>query len=248
MGQDLIKEILAMLEVDPSDCKLTGGYSSNVFEVGRSEKFIVKILEKSVVNESSILAEMEWLDFLFSRGIHAARPIRKLGKDYIQQINDDYYFVSYEKINGLHVRPADKENWGARLFEQWGEAMGQIHAASKAYKANNAFPTWNENKTLLALESLQLHPLLVEKWSKYMNEQKQLPASSDHFELIHGDLHHGNLLLSENALCVIDFGDSEYHWFMKGYVRWNPDTSFTRDINYFIHIDIYTHSLITLSI
>lgn len=68
MGQDLIKEVLAMLELDPSDCELIGGYSSNVFEVDRSEKFIVKILEKSVVNESSILAEMEWLDFLFSRG------------------------------------------------------------------------------------------------------------------------------------------------------------------------------------
>ncbi|WP_018755550.1 phosphotransferase [Paenibacillus terrigena] len=31
--------------------------------------------------------------------------------------------------------------------------------------------------------------------------------------MIHGDLHHHNFILSGNELTLIDFGDSEYHWF-----------------------------------
>lgn len=99
------------------------------------------------------------------------------------------------------------------IVEKWGEAMGRIHAASKAYMVNHAFPTWNENRILLQFESVQFNPNLVEKWFKYMEELKKLPASSDSFGLIHGDLHHGNLLCREDAIYVIDFGDSEYHWY-----------------------------------
>lgn len=213
MGHKLIKEVLTLLDIDPSDYKLIGGYNRNVFEVGSNEKFIIKILEKSVVNESISLAELEWLDYLFSRRVNVARPIRIQGKDYIQRINDEYYFVSYEKINGLHIRPTDNEIWRVPLFERWGEVMGKIHTASKAYMVNNAFPKWNENRILLQLETCQLNPQLIDKWLKYIEELKELPVSSDKFGLIHGDLHHGNLLSSENSISVIDFEDSEYHWY-----------------------------------
>ncbi|OKP79991.1 hypothetical protein A3844_27690 [Paenibacillus helianthi] len=267
MEQGLIKEVLSLLDLDLSDYKLIGGYNNNVFEVGSNTKFIVKILEDSVVSELKSLAESEWLDYLLSRGLNVARPIRRQGKDFIQRINDDYYFVCYEKINGIHIHQTNNAMWRAPLFERWGEAMGHIHTASKAYTANHAFPCWNENKILLQFESAQLPTILIEKWFKHIEVLKKLPVSTDNFGLIHGDLHHGNLLIRENSLSIIDFGDSEYHWyaydlaiviyhttqaiiknernnfirrfyqeFMEGYVRGNPDTNFTQDIDYFIQL------------
>ncbi|MCM3781570.1 phosphotransferase [Neobacillus mesonae] len=214
MGLELIKEVLSLLDLDHSDYKLIGGYNNNVFEVGSNKTtFIVKILEDCVVSEQISLAESEWLNYLLSRGVTVARPMHKQGKDFIQRINNDYYFVCYEKINGIHIHQTNNEVWRAPLFENWGEAMGHIHTASKAYKANHAFPSWNENKILLQFESAQLPPYLVEKWLKHIEVLKKLPVSSDNFGLIHGDLHHGNLLIRGDSLSVIDFGDSEYHWY-----------------------------------
>ena len=161
MEQELIKEVLSLLDLDQSHYKLIGGYNNNVFEVGSNKEIIVKILEDCVVSERILLAESEWLEYLLSRGVKVARPKRIQGKDFIGRINNDYYFVCYERINGLHIHQTNNEVWGAPLFEKWGEAMGRIHTASKTYKANHEFPCWNENKILLQFETAQLTPYLI---------------------------------------------------------------------------------------
>ncbi|WNS45063.1 phosphotransferase [Paenibacillus sp. MMS20-IR301] len=213
MDQQLIEQVLAMLQIESTDYRLIGGYCSNVFEVGAGRKLIVKILDNAVALETSTLAEMEWLACLCSQGIHVPRPVRILGQDYIKRINNGFYFIVYNKIDGLPVNPASKEMWNARLFERWGELLGQIHAASQAYTANHVFPKWNESKMLLQLEQAELHPHLAGKWLRYVDELNQMKVSTDRFGLIHGDLHHGNLLINDNVLSVIDFGDCEYHWY-----------------------------------
>ncbi|GIP23167.1 phosphotransferase enzyme family protein [Paenibacillus sp. J22TS3] len=213
ISQVVTNEVFARLGIHPLDTKLLRGYNDNVFEAGQNEKFIVKILEKSVSSELSLLAELEWLNYLHMKGIDVVKPLYINGTDYIEEVNDDYYFVVFQKVNGVYVTPKDTEIWGGAFFEKWGELMGKIHSASKNYSAKNSRPMWNDNKILIELGALELNPQLIQKWARYNKEFENLPISKDNFGLIHGDLHCGNLIVTNSSVYAIDFGDSEYHWF-----------------------------------
>ncbi|MFC3747326.1 phosphotransferase enzyme family protein [Paenibacillus sp. GCM10012306] len=278
INQMIVSEMISQLGMDPAEVKLLGGYNSNVFEVGLKEPFIVKIMERSHHSERDTLSELEWLGYLHSQGVNVVQPLCTNGNGYIQPLDDEYYYVAFKKINGVHISPDQHEAWGDTLFEKWGEVLGKVHSTTKRYSAVHDRPHWDHNSLLLNVETLPLKPQLIQKWKQYIKELHALPISSDTFGLIHGDLHYGNLLTTGTELTLIDFGDSEYHWFaydiaiviyhasltvqkserdefaqnffssfMSGYTRSNPNTSFIKDIAYFIdfrHLYSFTyHSL-----
>ncbi|MFE4712314.1 phosphotransferase enzyme family protein [Paenibacillus sp. NPDC056722] len=278
--QTIVSEMISQLGISPAEVKLLGGYNDNVFEAGAKDPFIVKIVEKTNHSERDTLSELEWLEYLHTQGVHVVRPLRTVGNEYIQPVNEEYYYVAFEKINGAHIAPEQQEAWGEALFEKWGELLGRVHLFSKGYSAVHARPHWDQNHLLLNVETLPLNPELIQKWKQYIKELHALPISSDSFGLIHGDLHHGNLLKTGPELTLIDFGDSEYHWFaydiaiviyhaaltvpkserdgfaknffssfMSGYTRANPNTSFFKEIAYFIdyrHLYSFTYHSVHL--
>ncbi|SFM28302.1 Phosphotransferase enzyme family protein [Paenibacillus sp. 1_12] len=213
VNETIKNEVFAQLGIPPTDTKLLGGYNGNVFEVGRNVKFVVKILERSVNPVNSQISELEWLAYLHSHGVSVVRPLRVKGNEYIQQINNETYFVAYEKINGSPVKPNDMKIWGTAFFERWGEMVGKMHSVSKSYSPNNEHLQWFQNTVLLNIESIPLNPQLIQMWNTYKKEFYKLPISIENFGLIHGDLHYGNLLITGNEITVIDFGDCEQHWF-----------------------------------
>ncbi|WP_274529239.1 phosphotransferase enzyme family protein [Paenibacillus piscarius] len=95
---------------------------------------------------------------------------------------------------------------------RWGEAMGKLHLCAQSYKAVYPRPHWQEH-TLFRQNLLRADSFLSEKWRGYQRDLKLLSATKEEFGLIHGDLHAHNFLLDNGRLTVIDFGDSEYHWY-----------------------------------
>lgn len=214
IDERITNELFAELGIDLKEVKLLGGYNGNVFEVGTANKYVIKIMERASSPEANALAELEWLLYLHSQGMRVPRPLRLKGNEYMQQISEEYYCIAFEKINGSHVLPSQNEGWGNVLFEKWGEAMGRLHFNARGYSTNIKRPHWSQNNVLLNLDTVPLKPQLVQKWNRYLKDLSSLPISSDHFGLIHGDLHHENLILTGDEITILDFGDSEYHWFV----------------------------------
>lgn len=208
----VMNELITWLGCRPSDVKLLGGYNSNVFEI-LPDRGVVKILGRTSVSEADTLGEIEWQEYLVSKKVRVARPLRLSDNELIHSISGEYYVVMYDKINGSHVNPQNPKVWNSALFEKWGEATGKMHTAAKCYHPAQKRPQWNEHIMLQKLESSGLDPILIQKWRHYGKEFERLPSTRHHFGLIHGDLHHGNLIVQEDELTLIDFGDSEYHWF-----------------------------------
>lgn len=208
------QQIFAELGCLPEGVKLLGGYSANVFELDRAgaENIIVKILNHNVVPAEHTLSELEWLNYLQECGVSAVRPLCIQPGEYIHQVSDSLYFILFHKAIGKHVNPGDKAVWNLLLFERWGEALGRLHSCAKSYKAVHARPHWSENPILHSAR-LDTDSLVSQKWKVYQKEFSSLSISKDEFGLIHGDLHPHNFLLHDEALTLIDFGDSEYHWF-----------------------------------
>ncbi|WP_151734180.1 phosphotransferase enzyme family protein [Paenibacillus tengchongensis] len=213
MKAEILDKALLSLCIKPADCKLIGGYSGNVFEIDGEAGSILKIIDKTAASEAGLLAEVEWQHFLHGQGVKVARPLRISGNDFIRHIDSNYCCVMYEKINGRTVSPSDQSVWNSDLFMHWGEAMGQIHAAAARYGIRDGLLQWNENKVLRQLDSVQWNPGIRRRWDHYLQELNELPRREGWYGLIHGDLHSGNLLVHEQSLYILDFGDCEYHWF-----------------------------------
>jgi Ser/Thr protein kinase RdoA (MazF antagonist) len=214
LEEGIINKSLDLLGLRPSDAICLGGYNDNVFEVGRDEKYIIKILEQAVTPESSLRSELELIDFLHNQGIRVPKPRLLNGTDYVMPINDLWYLVAFEKVNGTQVGPDKKELWDLPLFRTWGEEMGKLHFFSRFYKANNDRPKWLQNPVILSSEFMQhLTPQIKQLWVRYKKELEGMPSTQDEFGLVHGDFHFGNLLVTGSEITLIDFGDSEYHWF-----------------------------------
>ncbi|WP_018755549.1 phosphotransferase enzyme family protein [Paenibacillus terrigena] len=146
MISDTIKnQVFAQLGCQSSDAKLLGGYNSNVFEVNIGVDIVVKILDRSVTAVTSLLSEIEWLEYIHAHGLNVVKPLRLYADKYIHHISDDFYFVIFEKVNGVHVGPQDNKVWNKKLFEKWGETMGRVHSLAKSYRAKNERPHWFQN-------------------------------------------------------------------------------------------------------
>ncbi|KWX78255.1 hypothetical protein AMQ84_09910 [Paenibacillus riograndensis] len=207
------KQAFAALGYDPEQAKLLGGYDSNVFEINRSgEEIVVKILENAITDEEALLSEFEWLEYLRSEGLSAVKPILLNTEQYIFPVSEKYCCVAYEKVEGTPLNPNDIMSWNPNVFEQWGMAMGKMHVLAKSYQPVHKRPQWFQH-SLLKGEVLNNDPILAEKWQGFKDAFKQLPVTRENFGLIHGDLHHSNVLLHQGNLTLLDFGDSEYHWF-----------------------------------
>ncbi|MNI47497.1 homoserine kinase [compost metagenome] len=88
-----------------------------------------------------------------------------------------------------------------------------LHVLAQSFTAGRPRPQWHQHN-LLQQPIIPGDPLLEAKWEQYLVDFKQFSASRREYGLIHGDLHHRNFLVHGEWLTVIDFGDSEYHWFV----------------------------------
>ncbi|MCQ6561234.1 phosphotransferase enzyme family protein [Paenibacillus mendelii] len=213
MIPDHIKaDVFAQLGCQPSEAKLLGGYNNNVYEINRGKDIVVKIVDRSIVAESRVLAELEWLVYLNLHGLSVVRPVHLIGDTYIQPISDGYYLIAYDKVIGTPINSQESRVWNDELFGKWGEMMGKMHTLAKSYQAVHQRPQWFE-QDLFNEEAFHSDPLLAGKWKQYHNDLIALTTSKDSYGLIHGDLHQHNLLLRDQEITLLDFGDCEYNWF-----------------------------------
>src|SRR5690625_711888 len=123
--------------VNESELKLLGGFSNNVFECDKNgESIILKFYPSSLYRIDSIMAELDWINYLFSSGFQVTRPILSINEKYIETINVDEkecYVLAFEKAKGSFIKVNDEETWNANFYYIWGKTLGKIHNLSKKY-------------------------------------------------------------------------------------------------------------------
>jgi len=209
--RSVLNQILDLVGNSSNDIHLLGGYFDNVYEIPSEQPIVVKIFNREVDHEEQIRSELAWTLYLHEHGEDVAIPIVIKEPSYIQHLTDTLFFVAYKKVKGNHV-DIHSEIWKEPLFNQWGRAMGAMHSLSKQYKGECKRPVWHEHK-IIHMNMDPFDPFIKAKWEKYLHELQSMAPSKDSYGIIHGDLHHHNFLYESGNLTVIDFGDSEYHWY-----------------------------------
>jgi amicoumacin kinase len=192
----------------------------SVYELrAAGSRFFLRITSGLHRSREQIDAELEFLEFLASRGIAVARPQVSLRGEWIETLRakPERYAVLFGAAPGRHFEffSADIDR---ELFHRWGSAMGALHAASRDFvPSRSKRPAWSVQDTtrcdpqeipFAEHEARREHEWLT-RWLE------AIPVTTESWGLIHGDFERTNFVLDEGgALRVYDFDDACYHWYV----------------------------------
>ena len=178
-------------------------------ETSVSDRFkIIKFYRPGRWSKEQIQDEHDFLFDLVENDLHVIAPIKFEGESVFQN-EDGLYFALFPKQGG---RAADE--WNDDLLEQMGRLIARLHNTGRIRQANHRL---NLNIDTFGKKNLELilsdNYLPLEYKSRYQEICNQVfTTATPLFEKIktqriHGDCHHGNILLKEGHPFLIDFDD-----------------------------------------
>lgn len=200
------------------EVKFIGGFESFVYEFNKNNRdYILRISHSFHRSIDMFRGEIEWVNYLSDCGVSVSKAVKSEGGELIEKVdvNDSYFIaVAFEKAKGRHV---NKEDFGEKLYKNWGREIGKIHKATKDYRVSSPDrkrPSW-ENDFLTYLNYIpKSQTKIIEKAKEMHNYLKGLTTNTDSYGLIHTDPHHGNFFIDEDYnITFFDFDDATYKWF-----------------------------------
>lgn len=221
MDKNVLDEGATKFNVDVSSLQLIGGFSNNVFEgLRNNKKIILKFYPSSEYNKDAIIAELDWIRFLFISGVKVTAPLYSSNNRLLEvirtNIGDECCVLAFEKAKGTFINTTNYKTWNEDIFYNLGKTIGRIHSLSKQYNpSDKSIKKQDWNMGLLFSEPLDyVSEGVVAKWEKFINKIYQLPKDIEGYGMIHNDLHQKNFYLYNNEIILFDFGDCEYNWYV----------------------------------
>ncbi|MBU8932796.1 MAG: phosphotransferase [candidate division Zixibacteria bacterium] len=214
----VLSEVASRYGIKESQLTRLGSFESFVYEFEQqSRQYILKITHSIHRSADAIRGELDWTNFLADHGVSVGRAISSINGEMVEIVGvDDSHFLVYafEKVDG-HC--PGKDDWSDQLFQNWGETLGKMHAATKNYNPPSSAlkrHEWHEDEYRDPDKYLPAdQPLVIQRCHEVEQRLHALPADVDSYGLIHSDLHHGNFFVTESGITVFDFDDCHYDWF-----------------------------------
>ncbi|SUM53571.1 homoserine kinase [Staphylococcus epidermidis] len=218
----ILKEAAKLYGFKLNNINIISEAENYVYEYSKNDqKYILKVTHTLRRSINYILGELEWINYLDSKGLNLSVPIRSLNGKYIEEIKCNnksgcFLIRSYEKAPGKKV---DKEDWNEKLFYHIGQHMGKMHRFTKEYKVSDLKykrQEWYEEDQLNLNKYIpENQTIVLKKAEELMEKLKKLPTKKDDYGLVHADMHHGNFHLDNNEIITFDFDDIGYNWFIN---------------------------------
>lgn len=220
--------------VDPESFKSLEGQDGAVYACRRGNLgYVIKFVPTAEEKIPAIVERFDFIQYLASRGVPVAVPLESLANRRYERLEmeNTLYLVTLTTLaDGRHPQARNLYDWNERLFNHWGQVIGQMHAASRLYPKwqkpdqdapahyDTALADWREEHQDFV--DWCKEPKILEKWMPFRAFFASLPQDRSNFGLIHNDLHPFNFFYNPDArdvhpLVVIDFDVCSYHWFIN---------------------------------
>jgi Ser/Thr protein kinase RdoA (MazF antagonist) len=215
----VLDEALARYGVARDKARLLDGFESFIYEYEKGgENHVLRISHSLRRTSDLIQGEIEWLNYLVTNGVPAARAVPSERGNLVEPIplEDGEHFtaVSFEWASGDHSTRAD---WDNGLAVKLGRIVGRMHALTKDFRPSQARfrrPEWYEDLEGSAERFLPSSEVMViEKFNQLVAYLHALPRGRDSYGLIHVDVHGGNFFVKDGQITLFDFDDCQYAWF-----------------------------------
>ncbi|WP_459966156.1 phosphotransferase enzyme family protein [Paenibacillus sp. JCM 10914] len=178
-------------------------------------------------SKEEIDSELQFLDFLVTKGLHVPRGITARDGSQVQQTDTEEgfqapYVTLMSWMDGEHAKGRITEDQAYHI----GEMIGKLHEAASGFREPPDFrrPTWDENSYKIALNKLEKNAgtfLSDQAWAMYQQASDKVIAklatiqeNEVSFGLIHADLHLGNIVFQDDCPYPIDFDRCGYGYYL----------------------------------
>jgi amicoumacin kinase len=212
----------ATFGVNPEAMLLLGGMDGLSYACQRDRRdVVIKIMPVPPGEEQRarerLGARLRFIAYLSEHHVPVARPVAPLSGEpfaWHETPEGAYTLTASERASGHHVQSRFMNEWNEGLWERWGQVMGRMHALTAGFEAEQGhqpLDDWREEVEGFAGwgddEDIRL------AWHRMRDALEELPQPPEAYGLIHNDLHPQNYLVDGEALTVLDFDVSHYHWF-----------------------------------
>lgn len=213
LDSTIVQTILKEYNLQDVKYKVIDSYENYIYELLTDEPLILRISHSAKRDPESIMAELDWINYL-SDNMDVRKPIQsKNGNEMecIQNGDHDLYAVIFKKVEGKTLSDTYPEDV---IIKKWGKLTARMHEITKKYiPEGKRRIDWKMVDEVNKIDDiLDLHPEILKKYHKLIQKIDYLPK--EEFGLIHQDLHDENLILNGERLYIIDFDDSLYHYFI----------------------------------
>jgi len=217
----LAESILERWEYDKGTVYFIRASANFIFIFKKDGKhFFLRFNDSSERTVETIASELSILQYLHTKGIHAAQPVPSKNGQMLEVVKTElgtFHAVVFEAVPGRH------EEWGDITQEniyRWGNALGKLHDVCKEMPQEyvTVRPSWRDQVAELQLFLPESNALLQKEISELLNSIKKLQITKENFGLIHYDFELDNLLFSENMIGIIDFDDCITSWYVADIV------------------------------
>ncbi|MGG2063864.1 phosphotransferase enzyme family protein [Bacillus sp. S14(2024)] len=206
---------------EESCIKLASGFQNEVYEYAyEGERRILRITPSSRRTIKQIQSEIDFIYSLDADGVNVSLPVASCFRNDIEQMDiegESFIVTSFLKAPGQFVNVANEQEWNEKLFQNWGQTIGKMHAIAKKndsdYKKYEK-PIWKSDVKVMNFLLSISKPLAI-SYEKMITKIQALSKESGTYGLIHNDLHQGNFFVQDNTLTIFDFDDCSFCWFAQ---------------------------------
>lgn len=221
-NESILNQALKAYQIYADQIQELDGFESYIYAFQRKEEEGILRISHSIRRSPDLIrGELDWINYLHQGGVGAARPLRSVDGEWVQQLDDGvggfFLAAAFEKApGGSHRGP----EWPDRLVREYGKQIGRMHQLATTYQLSD--PAWKrpEWDDPINLEISQYLPPNNEKVKKtyqaLIARIKTLPVDQAGYGLIHQDAHQGNFFVSDmGEITFFDFDDCVYSWFVN---------------------------------
>jgi len=221
-NDEVLQEAMQRYGIADDQIRLLDGFESFIYEFERDhEAYILRIGHSLRRTVPLIRGEVDWINYLADRGASVTKAILSENGELVEQIDDEsgghFLATAFARAKG---KPPGRAEWHASLFETYGQALGKMHALTKAYEPIE--PTWKrphwDDTIMLEVEKFlpASEAIAIEGFHALMQHLGTLPKDKETYGLIHQDAHGGNFFVDETGnITFFDFDDCAYSWFVN---------------------------------
>jgi Ser/Thr protein kinase RdoA (MazF antagonist) len=206
---------------EESCVKLSGGFQNDVYEyMYEGEKRILRITSSSRRTIKQTQSEIDFIRSLEAGGVNVSLPVVSCFGNDIEQLDIEgelFLITAFLKAPGQFVNVANEKEWDKALFQNWGQAIGKMHAIAEqnhSHFEEYERPKWEPNRKSMNFLS-SISKSLAANYEKMVTEVQAFSKERDTYGLIHNDLHQGNFFVRDNTLTIFDFDDCSFCWFAQ---------------------------------
>jgi len=216
----ILETIAQLYGIEPVRLKLLDGFESFLYSFeDAGKRYILRVSHSLRRSEALIRGEADWINYLASGGVNAARVVPSQGGNLVERIPDGqggaFLSTVFDHAPG---KPAWEVGLSYPLFLTLGQTIGRMHRLTQVYSPTDPEahrPQWDDPIMLMDPGWLPDAGWRVrEKYAEIVDWCRSLHRDNENYGLIHFDAHAGNYFVDpKGQIHLFDFDDCHYSWF-----------------------------------